>query len=112
MRTTSRPGDKKPRDKDLGVIITLLDRLNTFRMPRALKLKEQVDGGEPLSSSDIQFLKQALSEGGEIRRLAAKHPEYQEVVDKMTVLYTEIVQKGTENESAGAKSKKPTQDHH
>jgi hypothetical protein len=91
-------GSSRTRDKDLGVIQVLLSRLNTFRMPQALKLKKKVDDGERLSEYDIQFLKRALSEGGEARRLAAKHPKYQSVVDEMTALYNEILRKAADNE--------------
>ena len=86
------------RDKDRGIIFVLLDRLNSYRLPRVLKLKEQVDRGEPLSSMDLQFLKRALSEGGEARRLALRHPEYQPIVDQMSKLYDEVATKGVENE--------------
>ena len=86
------------RDKDRGIIQVLLHRLNEFRMPRLLKLKEQVDRGEPLSAIDLEFLKRALSEGGEARRLAMRHPEYQPVVDQMARLYNEVLTKGAENE--------------
>ena len=102
-----------PRNKDLGVIMAMLDRLNTFRLPRAMKLKEQVESGAPLSTYDIQFLKQALNEGGEARRLAAKHPKYQDIVGQMTALYSEILNKGAENEkTVKAGGKKPASDHH
>ena len=101
------------RDKDLGVIQALLIRLNEFRMPRALKLKEHVDSGQPLTTYDVQFLKQALSEGGEARRLAAKHPKYQDIVGQMTALYSEILDKGAENErNAQAGGKGSAKDHH
>src|SRR5688572_637526 len=66
-------------------------------MPQALKLKEKVDGGERLSEYDIQFLKPALSEGGEARRLAGKYPKYQRV----TALYGEILRKGADHQQAG-----------
>jgi hypothetical protein len=65
-----------------------------------------------LSSSDLQFLKQALSEGGEARRLAAKHPQYQSVVEEMTALYGEIVRKGAENEQTGTSGTKKPQNQH
>jgi hypothetical protein len=103
MQTSSR----RP-DKDLGVILALLNRLNTFRMPRALQLKEQVDGGKPLSAHDLLFVKQALAESSEARRLAAKHPQYQDIVVKMTSLYADIVRKGAENEKV---TKKPVNHH-
>ena len=86
------------RDKDRGIIFVLLERLNSYRMPRVLKLKQQVDRGEPLSSMDLEFLKRALREGGDARRLALRHPEYQPIVDQMAKLYEEVASKGLENE--------------
>jgi uncharacterized small protein (DUF1192 family) len=87
---------KKSRDK--GVAQVLLLRLESERLPRALKLKDKVDRGERLSDFDTQFLKRAMNEGREARRLAAKLPQYQEVVDRMAQLYEEIARKGAENE--------------
>lgn len=91
-------GRTQTRDKDAGIIQVLLNRLNALRMPRLLKLKEQVDRGEPLSAIDLEFLKRALSEGGEARRLAMRHPEYQPIVDQMARLYNDVLTKGAENE--------------
>ena len=41
---------------DAGTIQTLLDRLVKFRLPRALEIKQRIDGGDRLSESDIGFL--------------------------------------------------------
>ena len=73
-------------------------RLEAERLPYALKLKAKVDRGERLTEFDSRFLKRVLEEGREARRLAAKLPQYQEVVTRMTALYEEITRKGLENE--------------
>jgi len=86
------------RDKDLGIIQVLLDRLNSLRLPRVLHLKEQVDRGETLSSLDLDFLKHALDEAEGAQRLARRHPEYQDIVDRTAALYNEVATKGLENE--------------
>ena len=88
----------RAKTKELGVIQVLLHRLNTYRMPYALELEAKVDRGERLSEFDTSFLKKVLEESKEARRLAAKHPEYEELVSKMTSLYSEIMRKGLENE--------------
>ena len=92
----------KPR-KDAGTILVLLNRLNNERLPRAQQLKEQVDRGECLGDYDLRYLKEVFEDTGAARRLAAKYPEYQELVDRMTALYKEITLKAAENEAAGKK---------
>lgn len=87
----------KPR-KDAGTIFVLLNRLNNERLPRALELKERVDRGECLGDYDMQFLKSVFAEAGTARRLAGKYPEYQQLVDRVTNLYTEITRKAAENQ--------------
>ena len=93
MRDSSRQSQK-----DRGTAQVLLMRLENERLPFALKLKDKVDHGEVLSDYDTQFLKRVLKEAGDSKRLAAKLPQYQEIVQRMSDLYEEITRKGLENQ--------------
>lgn len=83
--------------KDAGTILVLLNRLNNQRLPRALRLKKQVDRGECLGDYELRFLQQVFEETGTARGLAVKYPEYQDLVDRMAALYAEITRKAAEN---------------
>jgi hypothetical protein len=84
--------------KDAGTIQVLLQRLNDFRLPKALDLKKKVDGGEKLDSYDIDFLETVLADATQAQGLLSKHPEYKELAGKLVSLYGEITTKGLENE--------------
>jgi hypothetical protein len=94
MRDTSK--------KDAGTIQVLLNRLETQRLPRALDLKSKVDRGERLDKFDNAFLKRVFADTGTVRRLVAKHPEFQPLVARLISLYGEITRKGLENEQKKA----------
>jgi hypothetical protein len=85
-------------DRDAGTIQTVLDRLQKFRLPRALAIKARVDAGEPLDNNDMQFLKLVLEDASSAQGLAARNPEYQALVARMIGLYDEITRKALENE--------------
>lgn len=85
-------------DKDTGTIAALMIRLKDYRLPRARRILEQVNAGEPLSDENLDFLKRVLADARKIRPLVERHPEYHGLVSRMISLYSEIVGKALENE--------------
>jgi hypothetical protein len=92
--------------KDTGVILALIERFETQRLPRAQALKTKVDRGDVLSDQDLAFLNQVLEDAQHIRTLVHKHPEWQSLEAQAIALYKEITERALANEQA-AGNKKP-----
>jgi hypothetical protein len=84
--------------QDAGVLQTLIERLNSQRLPRALALKDKVDRGETLSEFDIRLLEEVFADAHHIQPLVERHPEHQDLVARVLHLYKEILDKALDNE--------------
>ena len=90
--------------KDIGVLAALAERFQTQRLPRALAIKERVDGGERLSDPDIEFLSRVFEDAQQLKPYMDRHPEWHSIVSRVLALYKEITTKALENEkSAGTR---------
>ena len=83
---------------DEGVIAVLVERFTKQRLPRLLRLKEKVDGGEKLSETDIGFLQEVFEGSKDTMPMADRHPEYQDIIAKVIRLYHEITEQALKNE--------------
>ena len=83
---------------DAGTIAALMLRFKEYRLPRAKKLLEKVNGGDTLSDNDIQFLKRVYEDNRTNQPLVKRHPEYHRLIAGFIELYSEILTKGLENE--------------
>ena len=90
-------------EKDAGTIAALMKRMTRSRLPRAHRLLDKVNGGETLSDNDIAFLKRVFDDSVSNQSLFKRNPEYLTIVSRFIDLYTEIVDKGLENERAQKK---------
>ena len=83
---------------DEGVIMALVERFNTQRLPKALELKGRIDAGGTLNDLDMNFLQSVLADAQSIKPLIERHPEYQDLVGRAAQLFREITEKALENE--------------
>jgi hypothetical protein len=86
--------------KDAGMIQLLLTRLNEERLPQALRLKDKVERGECLSDYELGFMKSVIDDTTQARRIAARYPEYENLIDRVAALYSHIAERAAENEQA------------
>ncbi len=84
--------------KELGVAITLLERLAEETVPKAMEIKERVDRGEKLDHWDIEYLEKLHKRAEEVRPMVERHPEYQDVYGRVIHLYKEITEQALRNE--------------
>lgn len=92
--------------KDTGVMMTLVERFETQRLPRALAIKKSVDQGELLSDMDMAFLQQVFDDAQHIQTFVHQHPEWQSLVARAIGLYKEITDKALANEMAAGGNKR------
>jgi len=81
-----------------GVVVAVLERFEKFRLPRAIDIKEKVDGGATLDDSDIEFLEEVLRDAEDIKRFVDRRPDLQDLYTRGLSLYHEITEKALENE--------------
>jgi len=87
-------------DKELGIAMALLAKLNEETLPKGFEIKARVDRGEKLDHWDIQFLETLFKRAEEIKPMIDKHPEYQEVYAQTVHLYKQITDQALLNEKA------------
>jgi hypothetical protein len=92
---------------DTGVIVALLERMRTQRLPRALDIKAKVDAGGTLDEYDLAFLDDVMRNAEDLRPVWEHHPELQEIIAKMVHLYHEITTKALANEGGPEGSTAP-----
>ena len=84
--------------EDTGMITVLLERLNEFRLPRLLELKQRMDAGETLSDHDMEFLERLMEDARSVHVYVDQNPEVQPIYVRVMALYNEITSRGLENE--------------
>ncbi|MBF0266821.1 MAG: hypothetical protein HQL46_16280 [Gammaproteobacteria bacterium] len=81
-----------------GVLQAVMERFEKSRLPRVMKIKQQVDEGHVLASSDIEFLDEVLKDTQQYADFVSKHEEYRKLYANVTHLYNEITTKALKNE--------------
>ncbi|GAB0148998.1 MULTISPECIES: hypothetical protein [unclassified Marichromatium] len=85
-------------ETEQGVIVALLERLRTQRLPRALDIKAKVERGEALDTFDLSFLEEVFADARSLQPRWRDHPELGGIIASMIHLYHEITTRALANE--------------
>jgi hypothetical protein len=80
------------------MMVTLMERFRTQRLPRILEIKEQVDQGNRLGEYDRLFLEEVIKDAQRNIRHVEEIPECQHMFIQLAHLYKQIMDKAVENE--------------
>lgn len=83
-----------------GTLQVVLERFEKKRLPRVMKIKQQVDDGQVLITDDLDFLAEVLKDTQQYAHFVTEHDEYKQLFSKVTHLYHEITTKALENEKS------------
>ena len=81
-----------------GMMVTLMERFKTQRLPRIMEIKEQVDQGNRLGEYDRLFLEEVIKDAQRNIRYVEEIPEFQHMFIQLAHLYKQIMDKAVENE--------------
>jgi hypothetical protein len=81
-----------------GMMVTLMERFKTQRLPRIMEIKEQVDQGNRLGEYDRLFLEEVIKDAQRNIRHVEEIPECQHMFIQLAHLYKQIMDKAVENE--------------
>jgi hypothetical protein len=83
---------------DTGVLMSLVERLEKRRIPRALVIKTKVDRGDLLDEWDMEYMEKIIADAQDALSFVDDHPEYQKLYARVADLYEDITRKALENE--------------
>lgn len=89
-----------PSKQDEATLATLVESLNTSRLPRAKRMLERLDSGEKLSDEDIEILRLEYDEFMKDWTLIERNPDYRDLATRYVELYTVIIERALANEQA------------
>ena len=81
-----------------GMMVTLMERFKTQRLPLIMEIKEQVDQGNRLGEYDRLFLEEVIKDAQRNIRYVEEIPECQHMFIQLAHLYKQIMDKAVENE--------------
>jgi hypothetical protein len=87
-----------------ALVVAVLERMRTQRLPRALDIKAKVDSGGTLDEFDIEFLGQVFADAGECKKVFDRHPELREIGAQLSHIYHHITERALANETGAGRA--------
>ena len=85
-------------DDDLGIMMAVIHRFETQRLPWMIDLKLKLDQGSRLNDIDIEYLGRALHDARLLFPYLERHPEYEPLFAKVMHYYKTITDMAMTNE--------------